>query len=369
MKKKKIIFHHPLPLNFEAPSGSGIRPVKMYKAFVSLGYDVDLVVGYSEERRESIKVVKKKINAGEKYQFCYSEASTMPLALTDKDHLPREPFMDALFFRYLKKKSISSGVFYRDIYWKFEEAGSVSLKKTIKKLFANFFYRVELYTYKLYMDKVFLPSLLMGKCIPFIEDDKFHELNPGSTQKENQVNVPGTKLELLYVGGTIGFYNINLLIAVISNQFKSTINLTICTRPADARLLLEQVGSLPNNVKVVFYSGKELEALYRKTDCTCLYMEPTEYRTFAVPIKLFEYISFGKPVIASANTWVGDFVKDQKLGWTVGYTARELHCFLDDLVAHKNSIPELAESIGKKALQYTWRKRCCEVEILLGSVR
>lgn len=368
MQKKKIIFHHPLPLNFEAPSGSGIRPVKMYEAFVSLGYDVDLVVGYSKERQESIKIVKKKIDAGEKYQFCYSEASTMPLALTDKDHIPRRPLMDALFFRYLRRKSIRSGVFYRDIYWKFDETVPLS-SKAIKKLFANLFYRVELCVYQLFIDKIFLPSLQMGKYISFIQDDKFHELNPGSTPKENGVNVPDSKLELLYVGGTVGFYNINLLVDVISKQFNNTINLTICTRPADARLLLEQVSSLNNNVKVVCHSGEELATLYQKADCACLYMEPTEYRTFAVPIKLFEYISFGKPIIASANTWVGNFVHEQKLGWTVGYSGTELHGFLEELVAQKSSIPELAQHIAKKASQYTWQKRCSEVETILGSIK
>ncbi|EEX95060.1 hypothetical protein VIOR3934_06449 [Vibrio orientalis CIP 102891 = ATCC 33934] len=369
MKNKKIIFHHPLPLNFDAPSGSGIRPVKMYKAFVSLGYDVDLVVGYSKERQESIKIVKAKVEAGEKYQFCYSEASTMPLALTDKDHIPRRPLMDARFFHYLKKKRIRVGVFYRDIYWRFEETVPSSPKNAIKKLLANLFYRVELFIYNLFIDKLFVPSLAMAKYLPLIQEEKFHELNPGSTPKANGANIPGSRLELLYVGGTVGFYNINLLVEVISKHFNDTINLTICTRPADASVLLQKVGSLPHNVKVVSRSGEELETLYQKADCACLYMQPTEYRAFAVPIKLFEYVSFGKPVIASANTWVGDFVREQKLGWTIEYKETELHCFLDELVAQKSSIPELSERIGKKASQYTWYKRCREVETLLGNIK
>ena len=369
MQKKKIIFHHPLPLNFEAPLGSGTRPVKMYKAFVSLGYDVDLAVGYSKERRESIKTIKSKIDTGEQYQFCYSEASRMPLALTDEDHLPRRSLMDALFFRYLKRKRIRSGIFSRDIYWKFEEKVSFSLKKAMKSLFAQIFYRAELCIYKFFVDKLFLPSLAMGKYIPFIQGDKFHELNSDATPRKNEVNVPSTKLELLYVGGTVGFYNINLLIDVVSKKFNNTINLTICTRLADAKLLLEQVGSLTSNVKIVSHTGAELETLYKKNDCACLYMGSTEYRIFAVPIKLFEYISFVKPIIASADTWVGDFVNEQKLGWTVGYSVTELHCFLEELVAQRGRIPELAQYIGKKASQYTWQKRCSEVEMILGNIK
>jgi len=61
---KRIIFHYPLPLNPEAASASGIRPFKMIEAFKSLGYHVDLVTGYSRERKIQIKKIKKNINNG-----------------------------------------------------------------------------------------------------------------------------------------------------------------------------------------------------------------------------------------------------------------------------------------------------------------
>ncbi len=59
-----IIFHHPLPLNPNATSASGIRPLKMLEAFRSLGYEVDVISGYSSERKKRIKEIKKKINEG-----------------------------------------------------------------------------------------------------------------------------------------------------------------------------------------------------------------------------------------------------------------------------------------------------------------
>ncbi|ASO27836.1 glycosyl transferase [Vibrio anguillarum] len=367
--KKSIIFHHPLPLNFEAPSGSGIRPVQMYKAFISLGYDVELVVGYSKERYSAIQKVKKKIKDGNRYDFCYSEASTMPLSLTDKDHIPRSPFMDAIFFSFLNKKKVKIGVFYRDVYWQFEELSSLSLNQRLKKLITHFFYRAELVIYNLFIDSMFVPSLNMKKYIPYIQQSKFFELNPGSISVVSKTKQVGDKLEIFYVGGMVGYYNINLFIRVVGECFNESINFTICTREADAKALREIIRNLPSNVQVVSRSGKELEALYENVDCACLYMEPTEYRDFAVPVKLFEYVSYGKPVIATASTWVGEFVNEQGLGWKVDYSEHSLKEFLQQLLDEKYSIPAFAETVRERAYLYSWEKRCREVEVALGSVK
>lgn len=363
---KKIIFHHPLPLNFDAPSGSGIRPVKMYQAFLSMGYSVDLVVGYSKDRHDAIRKVISKIEAGEKYDFCYSEASTMPLSLTDKDHIPRKPLIDAGFFRYLKRNKIKCGVFYRDVYWKFERSPSGLTKQCFKKLVARFFYSLELIIYKLYVDRVFVPSLGMGQYIPYVQRHKIIELNPGAISTSCPIKKLGENLELVYVGGTTGYYNINLLIQVVGEYFKDRINLTVCTRTDDAHILRDAIKSIPINVTIVSRSGEELEELYKTADCACLYMEPTEYRKFAVPIKLFEYVSYGKPVIASSDTWVGEFVNNQGLGWEVKYSEKALKDFFTKLLEDRSLIPILSQSVKEKSHQYSWQKRCEEVGVSLN---
>ncbi|PML80841.1 glycosyltransferase [Enterovibrio norvegicus] len=366
---KKIIFHHPLPLNFNSPSGSGIRPVKMYNAFVSLGYEVDLVVGYSSERQAAIKRVLRNIQAGEKYLFCYSEASTMPLALTDIDHLPRSPFIDACFFKALKNNKIKCGVFYRDIYWKFDNTSPNSFTQKAKKWFAKFFYRLEVFTYKLFVDNVFVPSIKMGKYIPYIQKEKFIELNPGLVSNPFVKKIKQENMQLLYVGGTTGFYNINLLIEVVGKHFSENIFLTVCTRPDDAAALKKTIPNIPDNVNVVSRSGEELLPLYEKADCACLYMEPSTYREFAVPIKLFEYVGYGKPVIASSGTWVGHFVSEQGLGWKIDYTESALRRFLQQLLSNPSLLCAFGESVREKAHLYSWENRCIEVERALGRVK
>lgn len=73
--------------------------------------------------KKSINKIKSLIEAGEKFDFCYSESSTMPTLLTEKNHLPSHPFLDFSFFKYLKKNNIKIGLFYRDIHWMFDFYG------------------------------------------------------------------------------------------------------------------------------------------------------------------------------------------------------------------------------------------------------
>ena len=93
----------------------------MLNAFKSIGYNVDIVMGYGKERKYSIGQIKRKIKDGVKYDFMYSESSTEPTILTEKNHIPMFPFLDFGFFSFCKRHGIKIGLFYRDVYWKFDE--------------------------------------------------------------------------------------------------------------------------------------------------------------------------------------------------------------------------------------------------------
>ena len=98
--EKNMIFHIPNYIDLSRKSGSNIRPYKMIKAFENNGYKVDIIKGYGKERKQSIHNVKMKIKKGVKYDFLYSESSTMPTLLTEKNHLPLYPFLDFSFFKF-----------------------------------------------------------------------------------------------------------------------------------------------------------------------------------------------------------------------------------------------------------------------------
>ncbi|MEO4788116.1 hypothetical protein ABHZ30_04940 [Bacteroides uniformis] len=131
---QRMIFHIPMRINRERASASSIRPVKMIEAFERLGYEVILIEGNASQRKKRIKEIKHNIRKGVTYDFLYSESSTMPTLLTEKHHCPTHPFLDFSFFSFCRKHGIKIGLFYRDIYWKFELYGS-----SIKKISPNIF--------------------------------------------------------------------------------------------------------------------------------------------------------------------------------------------------------------------------------------
>ncbi|MDR0538095.1 MAG: hypothetical protein LBH04_08685 [Tannerellaceae bacterium] len=91
---KYIIIHFPFKINKNRFSASQLRPLKIINAFINIGYKVDVIEGSGKERRKQIRQIKNDI----KYEFCYSESSTLPTLLTESHHLPTYLFLDFSFF-------------------------------------------------------------------------------------------------------------------------------------------------------------------------------------------------------------------------------------------------------------------------------
>ena len=111
MKEKRCIFHIPNYIDKTSKSGSSVRPQMMIKAFEEIGYHVDYVMGYGKERKSQIEKIKRNIRNGVKYEFLYAENSTTPTLLTEKNHIPKYPFLDFGFFKFCKKYGIKIGLF------------------------------------------------------------------------------------------------------------------------------------------------------------------------------------------------------------------------------------------------------------------
>lgn len=356
-----IIFHYPLPLNPNATSASGIRPLKMLKAFESLGYHVDVVSGYSKERRDSIANVQNKVKSGAKYAFMYSESSTMPTILTDPHHLPLNPLLDFNFFRFCKENGINTGLFYRDIYWRFPEyKTNLNYFKARAALMA---YKWELYFYKLYLDKLYLPSLDMGNYIPIIQPHKFSTLPPGHDVLQKRVVHKNKsnhydKIKIFYVGGMIG-YDMHPLLSAVNKR--NDYELIICTRKNEWDAVKNTYPTLNNNITIIHKIGDEMTSVMEESDLVSVYIKPEEYRDFAVPFKLFEYIGQRKPIIASQGTLAGQFVTDNKIGWTIPYDEYELHKLLDQIVQNPELIKETSIIMDGVAQENTWMARAEKV--------
>ncbi|MFK3871709.1 glycosyltransferase [Pseudoalteromonas rhizosphaerae] len=356
---KKIIYHHPLPLNLNATSASGIRPLRMLAAFKALGYDVELVTGYSNERKQAIRKIKRNIDSGVKYDFMYSESSTMPTILTDKHHLPLHPFLDARFFSFCKKQNIPIGLFYRDIYWAFEGYGKEL--SFLKVQIAKLSYKYDLYNYNKYLSQLYLPSIEMGKYVPIVNKDIFKSLPPGHEQYDAQLKSKrgDSELNIFYVGGMSSHYEMHILLEVIACY--PQVRLTICTREAEWLAVKNEYPTLTDNIKVVHKSGKEMHLLMEQADIVSIFVRSQEYWEFASPVKLYEYLGNIKPIIATKGSLAGEFVEYNKIGWTIPYTHQELKKFIETIIDNPVEIELIQKNMKRVAVEHTWLARAKQV--------
>lgn len=356
--KRKCIVHIPNKIELNRASGSQIRPIRMVEAFEKIGYDVDVIIGYGDERKKRIKEIKKEIINGEKYEFVYSESSTMPTLLTEKNHVPRYPLLDFSFFRFLKNNNIPIGLFYRDIYWKFP-----IYKKEVpllKRMISIPMYHYDLLMYKKYVDVMYLPSVKMQEHVGLPFD--YQELPPGCDichckiqEIENK-----EKIRLFYVGGVSGLYDLRKLLKVVRKL--PFIELTICCREQEwnkAEIYYNEY--LDEKVHIVHVSGNELEKLYKMADICMLFFESGGYRRFAMPIKLFEYLANLKPIIATSKSAAGEFVSKNKIGWAVDFDEDALYDLLVYIYENKNILEQLQNNLITVAEKNTWEMRAKKV--------
>lgn len=353
-----IIFHHPLPLDPNAQSASGIRPLQMLQAFEDLGCHVDVVSGYSRDRKKAIASIKKQIAQGKKYAFMYAESSTAPTALTDRHHLPLHPWMDAGFFWFCKNNGIPIGLFYRDIYWRFSNY-SANLN-TIKMIGAKLAYNFDLMVYNRTLKKLYLPSLEMKRHVPLVDSRVFAALPPGHSQSGlSKPKNDSAALRVFYVGGMSSHYQMHELFKAISSM--PEVDLTVCTRASEWKAVQSDYPLLTPNIKIIHESGKAMERVLMDCDIASLFVLPQDYWNFAVPLKLFDYIGFEKPVLASKKTWAGDFVQKNNIGWVLEYNETALINFLQDLIKNKSKLSIFHENLRTVAKQNSWKARAQQV--------
>ncbi|MFX0548034.1 glycosyltransferase [Hathewaya histolytica] len=359
MDKKRCIIHIPFYVDFEYPSGSQIRPIQMIKSFENIGYYTDVVIGYGEDRKKSIDRIKKNVLNGVKYDFVYSESSTEPTLLTEKNHMPKYPFMDFSFFKFCKNHGMKVGLFYRDVYWRFPiYKNNVSLLKRIPALL---FYKYDLKKYNQLLDVLYLPTKLMYEYIPFEFKKEIYELPPAAETRKLAFNRNADdNLKIFYVGGIHSLYNLKMLFEVVSEL--KNVTLTVCCRENewnDNKNIYEKY--LNDRIEVIHKSGQDLITYFEQCDICNLFFEPSEYRKFAMPVKLFEYISYGKPIISNDETATGKFVKHNNIGWTVPYDKEKLYNCIKNISENKNEVMEKSDIVRSIIDKNTWESRAYKV--------
>ena len=342
-----------------------LRPRKLIQAFQNIGYCVDVVEGTAKERAVKIKDIKNKVKKGRIYDFMYAESSTMPTILTESHHFPTHPFLDFSFFRFIKKNNIKIGLFYRDIYWKFEE-----YKKALpvwKSSAAILCYKFDLMMYKKLLNKFYVVS---SKVLEYIDSEKLRmiafALPPGCEDiivedtNETKRNFDKNPLHIFYVGGIGNYYQIANLMGAVKKNLKY--ELTICCREKEweAEKNNLELYRAPN-IHIIHKKSDELEPYYEKADICSLMFQPDVYINMAMPYKSFEYLAHLKPVLATKGTAIGEFVQENDIGWSTEYTVGDIENTIGEIINHPELLQSKIDNCKKTKQKNTWEQRAKQI--------
>ena len=308
-------------VDFEkALSGSSVRPQNMYRAFLECGYDVKLLKGQQNRRRQRRQNVREVLNwlKTNHPDICYVEP-------------PTGPFFNQIDHRLMskvRKMGIPTGLFYRDAYWRY---GLLNMGRGfVPKLKAHVIRWMQIRDLRYFRrncDIVYVPSAGAGTAWGFFEEFKtVIPLLPGCNIAELQPKQTD-ELVAIYVGGVQERYGTYVLLDAFKaiNEGNERINLKLVCREAEWQSLDNAYRTLENTdwLQVHHAQGEELAALYRESDFALCPLRTDFYNDLAMPIKLMEYIAFGKPIVATNCMEMKRFIEESGVGVITEYTVED----------------------------------------------
>lgn len=352
-------------------SGSRVRPLEMVLGFEDAGYQVEKIWGYAQERKKAIEQVRRNLRNGVKYEFAYSESSTMPTILTERHHVPTHPILDYQFFFMCHRAGIPIGLFYRDVQWQLRRYRQQL--KWYKKAILIPSYHLDLLVYRRWIDALFLPHAKMVEYVRFWPERKpVQSLPPGARIVPLIPVSSDSPLRLLYVGGIHPIlYDISNLLEGVGRASAAGVNvhLTLCCPEPQWHARPPEYNIWHGDwLTVVHFSGEQLYALYEQNSIALLYLVPTPYCDFAMPVKLFEAIGVGRPLITVQGTAFGDFVEENKCGWSIPADPAALTSLLFQLQSDPASVEEAAHVTLSIQHQHSWKKRAEQVASTLQAL-
>lgn len=284
----------------------------MYQAFLERGHTVYTLSGYQGRGEGKLRAaeVEKAIAWVEENHpdLCYIESSTYPMIHN----------CDYKMIRYLHKKKIPTSYFYRDFYRKFSDLfpRRKGFANLLKETYLDIQQRRTDNILNL-VDIVYFPS---KQCFKYFGYKNMKALPPAG--QASFLPFDENRKTCIYVGGVSAFYGFPLLMETfkILNSGSDTYRLILVCREAEYASVKPDV--IPEWLEVHHASGKELESLYAKADIGLLTLTDNEYSDLAVGTKLFQYLSYGLPVLSTNAAAMTAIISENNFGEVAPYDAR-----------------------------------------------
>lgn len=339
MTTPKMLYHAPYELG-ALTSGSRVRPYYMLQAFKQLGYDVTIISGDVTRRKTLVQALDADTLS--RFDFCYSEPSTYPV----------HPVWDYCFYWKLHRAGVPLGIFYRDAYWKLvPEWGE---KSRVKEAIVYARHMADLQLFGHIAEAVFFPTQMLADKIS-VGTGKAVLLPGGRLLSETVTRRPHLTppYTVVYVGTMNTRYGSSLLLETLEllNEWRPVILEAVCHR-ADVESqpdLFARYRDAPW-LKLHHVHGDALEAIYNRGHVAIIPILRNPYNDLAMPVKLFEYMSYGLPMVVTNCTEMERFVSRTGIGLVADDTpealAAQVQRLLDDAQLYGQTVAAVTETLA-----------------------
>lgn len=349
-------------------SGSSNRPEQIKEGFENAGFALEVVEGDWSSRKSISQDLMARLRQGWRPEFLYAESSTTPYVF---GHPWKWPFhdMDIQLMRECAGNGIPVGLFYRDVHWKFVRARN--LKQWLIKMIYRPFHQLELKQYKRYSDLIFLPSLEMGTHLG-ISESQSASLPPAARSEGVYQHTPEPSdeatLKAVHVGGLTDAHGLYDLRPICRSLLDKGIQTTIVCRDSDWNRYSHHYRHLIDKGLIVKHiHGKELYPFLSTFDFGLLCYPFHEYRSFAFPYKVFEYLQCGLTILHDSDVSVARWIQKNNVGIQLERIAKRYDIPMEKLQSSSRSKGRLRR-IQEVLNRNTWRDRAQYVaETLTGS--
>lgn len=321
-------------------SGSGLRPAKMLEAFNNIGCET--IVLYKEQTDKGRpQAIADTLNQIKKHRpdFCYIESSTYPIMR----HADRK------LIKTIHKMGIPTAYFYRDFYRQFPEQfpRRKDLVGRMKELALDFLQHLTDRVLR-YCDIVYVPS---EECKRYVSHRNIKALPPAGEDCFPEAKEPNHNI--IYVGGISSLYNGDLILATAHELYErdKSYKMILVSRKSELEACSSPYKEGPW-VEIHQASGNELEPLYYSSSVAISALRKEyPYSDLCVPVKIFQYLSYGLPQIAVNVKSVANILKTERIGYAIDPTPTAMADAVEDILDDPQKYGEITEQLHERLVK------------------